>query len=336
MMIALKKGWCLKLIDQILKDTSDKIEVDIYYNNVLTVPDSISIREIRDPNGVVILTNQAVVAGSTTGRYEYEMDSAYTTTLGIYTAIWHFVINSATYEHTQNFEVVSSLRQGYITPYEVRQKAVYEGITSDTPTDAILQKYIDKSTAIMDNFFGDSINYAIYTEKRRCVLDKVHNGVHIQLAHRPIVSLTSVQLMQGPTNTLDLNVDYIRINEKSGYLEYFQDISVPTLRICIFDPSLTQIIPVATVVYTAGYVTVPDRVKEAAAMLVEYLYKQTKGDDRQLVRFTIQDITEQYKTSKTEESAMAELGVGGVQSILKLLRPYRQPYKTLGFVGPLG
>jgi len=324
------------MLDQILANTQDSIEVDIYYNNVLTAPDSISIREIRNPNGVVILTSQAVTAGSTTGRYEYEMDSAYTAVLGVYTAIWHFVINNATYEHTQYFEVVSSLRQGYITPYEVRQKSVYPGITDTAPTDAVLQKYIDKSTAIMDSFFGDSINYAIYTEKRRCVLDKVHNGIHVQLSHRPIVDLTSVQLMQGPTNTLDLDVDYIRINEKAGYLEYFQDISVPTLRICTFDPTATQIIPVATVVYTAGYVTVPDNVKQAAAMLVEYLYKQTQGDDVQLVRFTIQDITEQYKTSKVEESAMAELGIGNVQAILKLLRPYRQPYKTLGFVGPLG
>ncbi len=326
------------MLDQILQSTSDKIEVDIYYNNVLTVPDSIIIREIRDPNGNIILTSQAVTAGSTTGRYEYEMDSAYTATLGVYTAIWRFVINSATYEHTQYFEVVSSLRQGYITPYEVRQKSVYPGITDTAPTNAILQKYIDKSTAIMDNFFGDSINYAIYTEKRRCVLDKVHNGVHIQLARRPIISLTSVQLEQGPGNTVDLDVNYIRINEKSGYLEYFQDLASPTLKVCIFDPTATRIIPVATVVYTAGYVTVPDNVKQAAAMLVEYLYKQTQGDAVQLARFTIQDITEHYKTSKVEESAMEELGVGGnnIQAILKILRPYRQPYKTMMFAGPLG
>jgi len=324
------------MTDQILVDTSDKIEVDIYYSNVLTDPSSISIREIRDPNGNVILTNQVVTKGSTTGRYEYIVDSAYTSVLGIYTAIWRFVINNATYEHTQHYEVVSSLRKGYVTPHEVREISVYEEITDDNPADAVLQKYIDRVTDIMDGYFGSSINYAQYTEKRRCVLDKVHNGVHIQLARRPIVSLTSVQLMQGPTNTLDLDVNYIRINEAAAYLEYFQDVSSPTLRICIFDPSATQIVPVATVVYTAGYVTVPDRVKQAAVMLVEQLYKQTKGDDKHLVRFTIQDITEQYKTSKSEEEAMKELGISGAQAIVKLLRPYRQPYKTLGFVGPLG
>jgi len=324
------------MTDQILVDTSDKIEVDIYYSNVLTDPSSISIREIRDPNGNVILTNQVVTKGSTTGRYEYIVDSAYTSVLGIYTAIWRFVINNATYEHTQHYEVVSSLRKGYITPHEVREKAVYPEITADIPADEVLQKYIDRSTDIMDAYFGDSINYAIYTEKRRCVLDKVHNGIHIQLKHRPIISLTSVQLMQGPTNTLDLNVDNIRINEEAGYLEYFQDVSTPTLRICTFDPSATQIIPVATVVYTAGYVTVPDRVKMATAMIVEELYKQTKGDDKQLARFTIADITEAYKNSAKEEDAIAELGLKGARTIVKLLRPYVQPFRRFGFAGPLG
>lgn len=324
------------MLDQILINTSDKIEIDVYYNNALTDPSSINIREIRNPNGTVILTNQTVIKGATTGRYEYTLDSQYTGILGIYTAIWRFTINQATYEHTQYFEVVSSLRQGYITPYEVRQKTVYEEITDSKPTDAVLQKYIDRTTDIMDAYFGDSINYAQYTEKIRCVLDKVHNGVHIQLRHRPIVNVTSVQLMQGPTNTLDLDVNYIRINEAAAYLEYFQDIAVPTLRICIFDPSVTQIIPVATVVYTAGYVTVPDRVKQAATMIVEELYKQTKGDDKQLARFTIGDTTEAYVTSKAEDEAITELGLSQARAIIKLLRPYVQPFRRFGFVGPLG
>ncbi len=324
------------MLDQILVDTSDKIEVDIYYNNVLTTPTSIIIREIRNPNGVVILTDQTVVAGSTTGRYQYTMAASETGTIGVYTAIWRFVINNATYEHTQNFEVVSSLRQGYITPYEVRQKTLYPEITDSSPTDAVLQKYIDRSTDIMDSYFGDSINYALYSEKIRCVLDKVHNGVHIQLRHRPLVSLTSVQLMQGPSNTVDLDVTNIRQNLPSSYLEYFQDIAVPTLKVCIFDPSATQIIPVATVVYTAGFVTVPDRVKQAAVMVVEELYKQTKGDDVQLSRFKIGDTSETYRDTKQQQNAVAELGIKGSQTILKLLRPYVQPFKRFGFVGPLG
>lgn len=324
------------MLDQILQNTADKIEVDIYFNNVLTTPTSIVIREITNPNGAVILTNVTPTAGSTIGRYSYTLAADKTDLLGIYIAIWHFVIDGSTYEHTQYFEVVSSIRTGYTTPYEVREKSTYSKITDTDPIDAVLQKYIDRATDIMDAYFGDSINYAIYTEKRRCVLDKVHNGVHIQLTHRPIISLTSCQLMQGPTNTLDLDVNYIRINEEAGYLEYFSDIAAPTLRICVFDPSATQIIPVATVVYTAGYVTIPDRVKTAAVMIVEELYKETNGDDKQLQRFTIDNITEAYNTPKIEEDAITELGLKNARSIVKLLRPYRQPFRNAGFAGPLG
>ena len=324
------------MMDQILQNTSDKIEVDIYYNNVLTNPTSIKIRQITDPNGSVILSNLTVTAGSTTGRYYYTVAAAYTATLGIYTAIWQFVIDGTTYEHTQYYEVVTSIRSGYTTPYEVRTSTTYEKITSTSPTDAVLQKYIDRSTLIIDSYLNGSINYAIYSEKRRCVLDKVHNGIHVQLAHRPIVSLTSVQLDQGPSNTIDLDVDYIRINNEAGYLEYFSDISVPTLRICTFDPLASQIIPVATVVYTAGYVTVPDAVRTAAIMIVEELYKETNGDDKQLARFTIDQITEQYTTSKGDEDAINQLGLKGTRSILKLLNPYRQTFGRFPFAGPLG
>ena len=324
------------MMDQILQNTSDKIEVDIYYNNVLTTPTSIKIRQITDPNGAVILSNLTVTAGDTTGRYYYTVLAANTATLGVYTAIWQFVIAGTTYEHTQYYEVVTAIRVGYTTPYEVRTKTTYDKITATSPTDAVLQKYIDRSTDIIDTYLGGSINYAIYTEKRRCVLDKVHNGVHVQLAHRPIISLTSVQLDQGPSNTIDLDVNYIRINNEAGYLEYFSDISVPTLRICTFDPSESQIIPVATVVYTAGYVTVPNPVRTAAVMLVEELYKETNGDDKQLIRFTIDQLSEQYATPKYEEEAFNQLGLKGARSIIKLLSPYRQTYMRFPFAGPLG
>jgi len=331
------------MLDQILQNTADKIEIDVYYDNVLTAPTSILIREIRDPNGAVILTNQTVTAGSTTGRYEYTLAALYTATLGVYSAIWRFVITiggvNTTYEHTQYFEIVSSLRYGYVTPFEVRQKSIYDKITDTEPTDAVLQKYIDRSTLIIDNYLGGSINYAIYSEKRRCVLDKVHNGVHIQLARRPIISLTSVQLIQGPTTTLDLNTTYIRINEAAGYLEYFQDVSSPTLQICTFDPTATQIVPEASVVYTAGFITVPEEVKMAAIMVIEDLFGATNGDDVRLTAFTIGDTKEQYsniKNAQYEDDALNNLGIRGARSITKMLAKYRQPYKTMIFAGPLG
>ena len=324
------------MLDQILQNTADKIEIDVYFNNVLTNPTSINIREIRDPNGVVILTEQTVTAGATTGRYEYEIAAAYTATLGVYTAIWRFIIGTATYEHTQYFEVVSSLRQGYVVPKEVRDIATYSEITTTTPSDSVLQKYINKVTQIMDAYFGDSINYAQYSEQIRCVLDKVHNGVHIQLKHRPIVSLTSVVLTSNPANTVTLDVDNIRRNDKAGYLEYFYNISWPTLKVCTIDPTATNIIPVATVVYTAGFVTVPDQVKYAAVMLVEALYKMTNGDAQNLKSFKIADQTETYENSEAVKMAMADFGLQDSVGAFRLLRGYRQPMRHAGIFGPLG
>lgn len=324
------------MLDQILQNTADKIEIDIYFNNVLTVPTNIVIRTITDPNGNIILTNVTPTAGTTTGRYQYIIPTINTAILGVYTAIWRFTIDSATYEHTQYFEVVSSVRTGYTTPFEVREKTLYSKITDTDPTDVVLQKYIDRSTVIIDSFLGGSIGYSIYTEKRRCVLDKIHNGIHVQLSHRPIITLTSVQLMQGPTNTINLDATYVRVNEEAGYIEYFSDISMPSLQICTFDPTATQIVPVATTVYTAGYVTIPDAIKQAAVMIIEELYKETNGDDKQLIRFTIDSITEQYANGKAEEDAITELGLKNARTIIKLLRPYQQTFKRFPFAGPLG
>jgi hypothetical protein len=324
------------MIDQILQNTSDKIEVDIYFNNVLTTPTSITIRQIIDPDGTIILQNVVPSVGTTVGRYEYTIPAANTSKLGVYTAYWRFVIDGSTYEHTQYFEVVSSIRTGYISPYDLRQLSTYYQITDTVPTDEVLQKYIDRSTVIINSYLGDSINYGIYSEKRRCVLDKVHNGIHIQLSHKPIISLTSVLVEQEAGNSIDLDVTDFRINENAGYIEYFRDISRPSLKVCSFDPTASQIIPVATVVYTAGYVTVPDAIKTAAAMIIEELYKETNGEDKQLVRFTIDQISEQYSSSETSEALANQLGLKGIGGILKLLNPYRQPYKTFPFAGPLG
>ncbi len=324
------------MIDQILQNTSDKIEIDVFFNNVLTDPTSIVINYIRDPNGNIILSSVVPVKGSSTGRYYYTIPLAYTTLIGIYQAEWQFVIGGVTFKHPQEFEVVSVIREGYVVPEEVREMATCDEIDEDSPKDAVLQPYINKVTQIMDAYFGDTINYAQYSEEIRCVLDKVHNGVHIQLKHRPIVALTSVTLTATPSNVVTLDVDNIRINENAGYLEYFYDVSYPTLKVCTIDPSATSIIPVATVSYTAGYCSVPDRVKMAAVMLVEELYKQTQGTSQRLAGFAIGDQRENYKNSAAVEKAMSEFGLEGAVGAMRLLRGYRQPFRSAGMFGTLG
>ena len=324
------------MINQIEKNKSGIIDTTIYFNNVPTNPTSINVKTISSPNGTVILSSQIAIAGATVGNYTYTLADDYTATLGIYTVIWEYIISGETYEQTEYFEVVTTLSTGYITPTEIRAKSIYPQITDTVPTDAILQKYIDRATLVIDEYLGGSIGYSIYSEARRCVLDKVHNGIHVQLTNRPILNLTSCVLMQGPTNTLNLDVDYLRINKDAGYIEYFQDVSAPTLRICIFDPTKTQIIPVATVVYGAGYITIPDAIKMAATLIVEQLYKETNGDDQRLSRFKIDNIEETYTVIKSDENAIEKLGLSNATAILRLLNPYRQTFKNFCFAGPLG
>lgn len=324
------------MIDQILQNGAGNIEIDVFFNNTLTDPTSITINYIRDPNGVLILTDVTPVSGDGTGRYYYTVGSAYTALLGIYQAEWQFVISGVTFKHLQEFEVVSTIRTGYVVPSEVRDMGTYSGITATEPNDTTLQKYIDKTTVIMDAYFGSSINYAVYSEEVRCVIDKVHNGVHIQLRHRPIISLTSVTLTSIPANTVSLDVDTIRINNNAGYLEYFYDVSYPTLKVCVLDPSATSIVPVATVAYTAGYCVIPDAVKQAAVIITEELYKQSMGDDKQLAAFKIGDQSETYRTSEAMAKALSEFGLEGAVGAMRLLRGYRQPMRSVGIFGPLG
>jgi len=312
-------------MDQVLQNQSDKIEIDIYYNNVLTNPTTINIKTITDPNGVVRATDQTVTAGTTTGRYYYVVESALTNILGIYTALWEFVIGGTTYQHSQEFEVVDTVRSGYVVPEDVRDRATYEGITTTSPSDTTLEKLINKSTVIIDAFLGESVNYAQYNEDIRCVLNKPRNGVLIQLKHRPIVSLTSVTLTATPANTVDLDVDNIRINEESGYLEYFYDVSYPTLKVCTIDPSATTIIPVASVVYAAGYTVIPENIKMASTMIVEELYKQEKGEGKDLQTYQLKDQKWGWKNSQAKDDALAVLGLDNAVAIRKLLRNYRQP-----------
>lgn len=329
------------MIDQILKDHSDYLEIDIFYNGALSAATSVTILEMKDPSGDVIGTNLATVAGDTVGRYRYLVPAGYVDENGVYTAIWQFTVDSTVFNHTQYFEVVSALTSGYISPIEVRNSSTYSKITSTTPDDATLQKYIDKSTQIIDTYLGGSLLYSQYVDKVRCVLDKPNNGYMIPLKHRPILSLTSLSLETYPSHTYVVDTDLIRIREDAGYLDYYgsysEDLTTSyPLQACARGYSETGIIPVATVVYTAGYTSIPEDVKLAAVMIVESLFKETGGDDRFMTRMTIGDYTEQYSVRSSSEQSRSSLGDGGWIAAQKILNKYKQPSQSAGFVGILG
>jgi hypothetical protein len=326
------------MLDQILQNKSDKIEIDIRYNGVLTDPTSVVIKTITDPSGVVRVTDATGIKGSTTGRYYYTVASSLADTLGIYVAVWEFVINGITYQHRQEFEVVTTIRSGYIVPEQVRDMTTIEElIDSSVTTDETLQKYIDKTTHLIDAYLGGSINYSVYTETVRCVQDKVNGGLHIQLYRRPIVSVTSITVTTLPGCEVDLDTSLVRINNEAGYLEYFYNVTYSTTpRVGTTNFSNTRVVPTATVVYTAGYSSVPEQVQMAAVMMVEALYKRMNGLDEKLSGFTLDELTERYKTSENFEKTVHEVGLDEAVGALRLLRGYRQPMRSAGVFGPLG
>jgi len=321
------------MLDQILVSQSDKISIDIYYNGALSEATNVTVRELRDPNGIIIANNLVTTEGSTTGRYECAISSSYTVTLGVCTAIWRFTIDSTVFEHTQQFEVVSALRAGYVLPIEVQNVSTYSEITD--LTDEELQKYIDKCTQVIDSYVGGSLLYSQYIDKVRCVLDKPNSGLLIPLKHRPIISVTSVSLMTRPTSTVTLDVDYLRIRERLGHIEYFYSIETP-YSICSTDFSGSSIIPVATVSYTAGYATIPDDLKNAAVLIVEGLVKEANGDDTFMNRMTIGDVTEGYSQRSATERARASIGEASWITVKKILSKYRQPGESPGLAGIVG
>jgi hypothetical protein len=316
-------------MDQILLNQEDSIEIEIYFNGVLTNPSSIKIKTIQDQDGDIRVTNDTNITQISTGRYKYTIDSSVSDELGVYTALWEFVISGITYIHEQKYEVVSLIREGYVTPQELKDDST---INLNGYTNVQLQKYIKKATGIIDTYLGDTVNYQQYNETIRCVLDKRTGGLHIQLRHKPIVSVTSVSVVTHPLGgSITIDPNDLRINEKAGYLEYYGTTAISTLKVVLRDFTTDPIVPEATVSYTAGYTSVPDRVKQATVALVEQLLNIASGDDKSLASFTLDTYTERFT-----ESSVKGVGEIGKDPVFELLRGYRQPMRGTGFFGPLG
>lgn len=316
------------MIDQILLNNTDKIEIDVYYNGALTTPDSINIKQITDRDGIVRLSNQTVASGSSTGRYYFNVPASITDKLGTYTAIWEFVINSVTYNHTQYFEVTDNKTDNFTTVAQFRDETVLDFVTDDYPSDKNIEKHIKRASRLINRYLEGGIEYAQHSETVNCRIDHKTNGLVMQLKHRPIVSVTSVNVTTTPNSTVSLNVEDIRVNKKAGYIEYLYDFSMPhSLRACIQTKN-RGIVPVATVSYTAGYTTIPEDITTATILLTEELLMKTFGQEQQITSIKINKDTYRYGDSKEVKKAKTMLGINNAEGIVNLIKKYRN-YKPI-------
>jgi len=220
-----------------------------------------------------------------------------------------------------------------------------ETFKANTPLDLIdytdpkIQEFIDRAVLFIDQWLGNSIAYGYFEDENiKCSIDYPRNGLNIQLPRRPIISLREVLLDYGNSSTVDWTTSSElsgwRINKKIGYIERFgaNNFAV-TQKVCNIDPTATNILPLATVKYYAGYQEIPDPVAKATQILVEQLILNAQGEDTEISSVAVGNYREGYKRSVGIKS----MGViGGADQVEKLLRPYRQPNQTLFTSGSVG
>ena len=312
------------MIDQILQNSSDSIDIEIIKDGVLTDADGNVLVTISDPNGTVLYSNQ-IATKESTGKYQFTLEEADTAVLGTYSAVWAFTLTASAMQHTQTFEIVSVVSTGYLLPSEYKSKT---SLDVSAKTDAQLANYIERATYLIEAYIGGSIRMATYSEKQNCVIDYPNEGIHVQMDHAPIDSLTSLVITYNPTYNATLEVSNVRINATAGYLEYFGLNLTSALIAGIQDVAYSTIRPVATVVYTAGYVEIPKRVELATVRLVDQLVNAEVAQITPIKSVTIGEYSETYDTKNNPLS----LGKIGTDEVIELLKDYKHPVVRNRFI----
>jgi len=312
------------MIDQILQNSADTIDIEIYKDGVLTDADGDVTITISNPNSTVIYSVQTAVK-TATGKYQFEVEVANTSVLGTYTAVWSFTLTQTAMQHTQQFQVVSAVSSGYLLTSEYRTKTALD---VSSLTDAQLNTYIDRATHLIESYIGGSIRMTTYEEKQNCVVDYPNSGLHIQLDHAPVDVLTSLVIEFNPSYTTTLLVANVRVNKVAGFLEYFGLNLTNALVAGVQDVSVSTVKPVATVVYSAGYNEIPTKVELATIRLVDQLINGEKRQFKDIKSIRIGEYWEDYEKS----SGQWNLGKIGTDEVVELLKDYKHPVVRNRFI----
>jgi len=307
--------------DQIIQNTSDTIDINIYSNGVLTDPTDNEVTvTITNPNSVAIYSDSAATK-TATGKYQFTVNGTKTDILGTYTALWSFTLDGSNIIHSQEFEVVTTVDNNYLIPKE------YKALTSFDLTDYNdnqLKNYLNRASLLIDSYLGGSTRKQSYSESVRCILDIPNNGFHIQLNHAPVGSVTSVTIRYEQKSTISLNVTNIRVNEKAGYLEYFGGGSNRIdYNACVRDLTTTKVTPFAEVVYEAGYDEIPEQIERATARLTDQLINMETKEFKDVSSLSDSGYSESYN----KLPGQLDIGRIGNDEIVELLRDYRHPVK---------
>lgn len=191
-------------------------------------------------------------------------------------------------------------------------------VQSDTP-----EGYVDRIITIIsdhiDTYCMGTLFEAtqITDERRESYVHGRKNELTVRLKYAPLISVTSLKYRIGSTETT--------ITTTNADLDLEQSM----IRLIWYGPLWRVKEKWVTIVsYMAGHTTVPEMVKEAAALLVqEWIDADTRAkDDRDgiLSGYRIGNYEERYSV---ENARIGNLGLGTTRSIraATLLRKYRRP-----------
>lgn len=157
----------------------------------------------------------------------------------------------------------------YITINEL--KSEYPTVDYSAYSDATLQTILDRATAKVDDFCEQSFGLEIITDEiSRAFIDS-DSSLVIFPRKRPIISLTSVNLVKG---SADVSISLVNGNNTNIYTipESKDKIVFPIADITLQSVSLLDFGTLRTVdffskiTYQCGYATIPSVVKEATAL----------------------------------------------------------------------
>lgn len=126
--------------------------------------------------------------------------------------------------------------------------------TDDTSVDMLLQSYVDSITGAVEEHKNEVVEQREVTDE--LVLD---NADRFRLWNRPVISLTSVETVDGDT-TWDVSNMHA---SPSGLVRVRSGDSVDGI---------------VTVIYDAGYEDVPDRYKRGALVILQHLWETQRGE----------------------------------------------------------
>ncbi|TKG58893.1 phage head-tail connector protein [Prauserella endophytica] len=123
---------------------------------------------------------------------------------------------------------------------------------TDTSKDAVLMNYVDAIASTVENYKLEIVEAREFTEER------VLNGGSFVLANSPVLSLISVETVDG-TTVWDVNNLHV---SRAGVVRVMSGASVSGT---------------VAVTYRAGYETVPENYKRGALVILQHVWETQRG-----------------------------------------------------------